>query len=310
MLAGDTLVTISLADSLFLSISSISPHELKSRVLLYLVVTLAPFAVVCPCSGRSSTASAGAGGPPRCVRLPVGGRRAPRRTRSVRQARDPLAEDLARLRPLAPRPLALALGANALLRGLAGFFAFLLALGLRRAGAPLIWYGFALGASGVGSLLGLVGVPRLSARCTEYPDPPPCVEPGEHGRSGERGAGGPSGTRAARSGSWRCRVVGPALVRRRRPAPCATPRTRPGVRPRRHPSATGLGARCTGARGGGLPTRGRRPGRGCDRWGGRAWAPRQLPQVASPGGAAPAETGSGGLSWLAGARLSCRRAPR
>jgi hypothetical protein len=62
MLAGDTLVTISLADSLFLSISSISPHELKSRVLLYLVVTLAPFAVVCPCSGRSSTASAGPAG--------------------------------------------------------------------------------------------------------------------------------------------------------------------------------------------------------------------------------------------------------
>jgi len=48
MLAGDTLVTISLAGSLFFSIS---PDEAKSKVFLYLVLTLAPFAVVAPLLG-------------------------------------------------------------------------------------------------------------------------------------------------------------------------------------------------------------------------------------------------------------------
>ena len=48
MLAGDTLVTISLAGSLFFSIS---PTEAKSKVLLYLLLTIAPFAVVSPLLG-------------------------------------------------------------------------------------------------------------------------------------------------------------------------------------------------------------------------------------------------------------------
>lgn len=43
--AGSTLVTISLAGSLFFSVS---PSESKSKVLLYLLLTLAPFAVVAP----------------------------------------------------------------------------------------------------------------------------------------------------------------------------------------------------------------------------------------------------------------------
>ena len=48
MMAGDTLVTISLAGSLFFSVS---PTEAKSKVLLYLVLTIAPFAVVSPLLG-------------------------------------------------------------------------------------------------------------------------------------------------------------------------------------------------------------------------------------------------------------------
>ena len=48
MLGGDTLVTISLAGSLFFSIS---PTEAKSKVLLYLMLTIAPFAVVSPLLG-------------------------------------------------------------------------------------------------------------------------------------------------------------------------------------------------------------------------------------------------------------------
>jgi MFS-type transporter involved in bile tolerance (Atg22 family) len=48
MLAGDTLVTISLAGSLFFSIS---PNEAKSKVFYYLLFTLAPFAVVSPLLG-------------------------------------------------------------------------------------------------------------------------------------------------------------------------------------------------------------------------------------------------------------------
>lgn len=48
MTAGDTLVTISLAGSLFFSVS---PTEAKGRVLLYLLLTIAPFAVVSPVLG-------------------------------------------------------------------------------------------------------------------------------------------------------------------------------------------------------------------------------------------------------------------
>jgi len=48
MMAGDTLVTVSLAGSLFFSVS---PTEAKSKVLLYLLITIAPFAVVSPLLG-------------------------------------------------------------------------------------------------------------------------------------------------------------------------------------------------------------------------------------------------------------------
>ncbi|MGA2294813.1 MAG: MFS transporter [Acidimicrobiales bacterium] len=48
MMAGDTLVTVSLAGSLFFSVS---PTEAKGRVLAYLLLTIAPFAVVSPILG-------------------------------------------------------------------------------------------------------------------------------------------------------------------------------------------------------------------------------------------------------------------
>ena len=48
MLAGDTLVTISLAGSLFFSIT---PQAAEGKVLLYLLLTVAPFAVVSPLLG-------------------------------------------------------------------------------------------------------------------------------------------------------------------------------------------------------------------------------------------------------------------
>jgi hypothetical protein len=48
MMAGDTLVTVSLAGSLFFSVS---PTEAKGRVLLYLLLTIAPFAVISPLLG-------------------------------------------------------------------------------------------------------------------------------------------------------------------------------------------------------------------------------------------------------------------
>lgn len=54
MLAGDTLVTISLAGSLFFSIS---PDAAKGKVLLYLLLTVAPFAVVSPLLGPAIDAS-------------------------------------------------------------------------------------------------------------------------------------------------------------------------------------------------------------------------------------------------------------
>src|ERR1039457_736551 len=329
MLAGDTLVTISLADSLFFSISA---HEAKSKVLLYLLLTLAPFAVVSPLLGpliarspgarRATAVSAavgravlcpfmaadihslllfpeaflvlvlsklylvtrgalvpemmalttaaqagtqpvppraetdpGAGGPPTLVglshaagppapgtsnsgagrtaetpgyaalnarltllgslagfvaavpgipiltlagsrgvlvfdtfvfvaaavaalRLPVS-----RPNRSRRGAYPAVPEtqpramafprgetidpDLASLQPVAEPQVLLGLTTNSLLRGIAGFFIFMLAFGLRRLNASLFWYGFALAGSGVGSLLGLVLVQRLRQRFSE-----------------------------------------------------------------------------------------------------------------------------------------------
>jgi hypothetical protein len=48
MMSGDTLVTVSLAGSLFFSVT---PTEAKGKVLLYLLLTIAPFAVVSPLLG-------------------------------------------------------------------------------------------------------------------------------------------------------------------------------------------------------------------------------------------------------------------
>jgi len=48
MMAGDTMVTVSLAGSLFFSVT---PTEAKGKVLLYLLITIAPFAVVSPLLG-------------------------------------------------------------------------------------------------------------------------------------------------------------------------------------------------------------------------------------------------------------------
>jgi hypothetical protein len=48
MMSGDTLVTVSLAGAL---IFSVSPTEAKGRVLAYLLLTIAPFAVVSPLLG-------------------------------------------------------------------------------------------------------------------------------------------------------------------------------------------------------------------------------------------------------------------
>src|SRR5206468_1079419 len=46
--AGDTMVTIALAGSLFFSVD---PNAAKGRVALYLALTMAPFAVVAPLLG-------------------------------------------------------------------------------------------------------------------------------------------------------------------------------------------------------------------------------------------------------------------
>ncbi len=317
MLAGDTLVTFSLAKSLFFSIS---PHEAKNKVLLYLLLTLAPFAVVSPLLGplidrskgarRATAVSAavgraiicpfmaadiktlllfpeaflvlvfsklylvtrgalvpemmaltpapstpppspgpeafGPGNPHADPTVPPGGEPTapnaapaaatpgyaalnarltllgtlagfvaaipgvpildlfhasgllvfdtfvfvaaaiaalrlpvsrPHRTRGSSTARlqgqpataaDPAFDpDLASLQPVAEPQVLLGLTANSLLRGIAGFFVFLLAFGLRRLNADLFWYGFALGASGIGSLLGLLMVPRLRQHFAE-----------------------------------------------------------------------------------------------------------------------------------------------
>jgi len=69
--------------------------------------------------------------------------------------------DVATFQRAAHPEVLLGLTANSLLRGIAGFLVFMLAFGLRRQHAALWWYGLALGASGVGALVGLSLVPRL-----------------------------------------------------------------------------------------------------------------------------------------------------
>ena len=56
MLAGDTLVTMALAGSLFFSIS---PNEARGKVALYLLLTMAPFAVLAPLIGPALDRSKG-----------------------------------------------------------------------------------------------------------------------------------------------------------------------------------------------------------------------------------------------------------
>jgi MFS family permease len=53
------------------------------------------------------------------------------------------------------------------IRGLQGFQIFLLAFGLRRLNVGLYFYGLALGASGIGAMVGLALVGRLRTRMTE-----------------------------------------------------------------------------------------------------------------------------------------------
>lgn len=317
MVAGSTLVAISLAGSLFFSIS---PDEAKSKVFLYLVLTLAPFAVISPllgplidrsrgarramavsaaalaallcplmardvhslllfpeafvllvlsnvylvtrnalvpemviaqgAAGHGQPGARGPAGPPEAhgpsgepsepgfaslnarltllgtlagfvaavpgivllkasgapavlvfdvfvfaaaavaaLRLPVPGRRgrpADRRPgghhAAARAARRPDAErrldgeraaweapdrDLARLQPVAHPEVLLGLTTVSLMRGLSGFMVFLVAFGLRREHAGLWWYGLALGASGLGSLVALSLLSRLRRHLKE-----------------------------------------------------------------------------------------------------------------------------------------------
>jgi hypothetical protein len=75
--------------------------------------------------------------------------------------------DLASLQSFAHPEVLLGLSAMSLIRGLAGFLVFLLAFGLRRGHAALYWYGLALGASGVGAIVGLLLVAQLRRRLIE-----------------------------------------------------------------------------------------------------------------------------------------------
>lgn len=58
--AGDALLTVSLAGSIFFKVST---GEARSNVILYLLLTMAPFAVVAPLLGPIIDRSRGAGGP-------------------------------------------------------------------------------------------------------------------------------------------------------------------------------------------------------------------------------------------------------
>jgi len=75
--------------------------------------------------------------------------------------------DVMRLQPIAHPEVLFGLTTMSIIRGLAGFLVFMLAFGLRRESAALWWYGLALGASGAGSLGGLLLVARLRRHLIE-----------------------------------------------------------------------------------------------------------------------------------------------
>lgn len=69
--------------------------------------------------------------------------------------------------PLYPPEVIAAIGAMSIARATVGFVEFFLAFGLRRVHAATWWFGVLLVVSGVGSLLGSVGVPRLRRYLSE-----------------------------------------------------------------------------------------------------------------------------------------------
>jgi MFS family permease len=254
---GDTLVTMALAGSLFFSIS---PHAARGRVALYLLLTMAPFAVVAPLLGpmldrsrngrrtvivvslvgravvcllmarhlhslllfpeafvvlvlskaylvtkaalvpatvkddselvranaRLAVLAAVAGfvaagpgvlvlklsflGAPWVLRLAavvfavaaVAGVRLARAP--VEQAPAPTASEAAELKS---HGILLGASAMAVLRGAVGFLTFLLAFAFRRAHAPSWWFGVAIGASLIGTLVGAVLAPRVRRLVSE-----------------------------------------------------------------------------------------------------------------------------------------------
>ncbi len=69
--------------------------------------------------------------------------------------------------PLYPPEVLAAIGAMSIARATVGFVEFFLAFGLRRVHAATWWFGVLLVASGAGSLLGSIVVPRLRRYLTE-----------------------------------------------------------------------------------------------------------------------------------------------
>jgi hypothetical protein len=105
--------------------------------------------------GLAPDAPAAASGPPTVVRPDL--------------ADDWLADarDLAALRPLADGEVGRALLPMSTLKILIGFLTFLVAFGLRRAGAATWWFGFVLGGLTVGALVGVLLVARIRRYLSE-----------------------------------------------------------------------------------------------------------------------------------------------
>jgi hypothetical protein len=132
------------------------------------------FAAAAVAGGRLPAFARGAGGRP--VRGHFGGDvqrqgRGGHESRRVSSPEDLIGSDadpdLSALQPIAEPEVLLGLTTMSIIRGLAGFLVLMLAFGLRRENASLAWYGFALGASGVGALLGLTLVGRLREHLRE-----------------------------------------------------------------------------------------------------------------------------------------------
>jgi hypothetical protein len=135
-----------------------APWVLRLNVLVFIAATIAGLRLPVP---RRARTGVGETDRVHARSSPPGARPAPR------DARRPSALTVLASGPAVHPEVTLALSTMSVLRGLVGFLTFMMAFDLRRKGVALGWYGFVLGASVAGAVVGVLLVPRARRLLTE-----------------------------------------------------------------------------------------------------------------------------------------------